>query len=170
MDEIAEQWQRKELERAVLLTNVIIAAFRADPDKGKPLIPPDMVPEAVDELWREFGRRGLQKGQSVSQFHHTTIQLESGSRWLVFWELFQYCLPKRTRQLVYEPGWNELLEDHFRTRQLRTSWPARCWLNCSFSLRTALLVADCWQAILRERFLWVLGVLASLGALKRWLG
>lgn len=70
--------------------------------------------------------------------------------WPRFWQLFGFCLPKKTREIVYEPGRNELLEDYQLTRrQYRTKW-ARRWLAFCFTFRTVLLIADCWRVLLGQ--------------------
>lgn len=78
--------------------------------------------------------------------------------WPRFWELFQYILPKRIREKVYEPGHNELLDDYLLTRRKFRTWFARAWLNFCFTLRTLLLILDCWRVLLAEKsigFLWM---------------
>lgn len=77
------------------------------------------------------------------------------SNWPRFWELFGYCLPKKTRDKVYEPGRNELLEDYLLARKYRTKW-ARRWLTFCFTFRTALLIADCWVVLARDKAVKVL--------------
>jgi hypothetical protein len=71
--------------------------------------------------------------------------------WPRFWELFGYCLPKKPRERVYEPGRNELLEDYLETRgRYRTAWSRR-WLCFCFTFRTVLLVVDCWRALVTDK-------------------
>jgi hypothetical protein len=48
---------------------------------------------------------------------------------------------------VYDPGVNELLEDYVGTRRKYRSRIVRFWLNTCFTLRTALLLVDCWRVL-----------------------
>jgi hypothetical protein len=70
--------------------------------------------------------------------------------WPRLWTLLPYCLPKKIQENIYKPAHNELLEDYLETRKYRTRWERR-WLNFAFTLRTLLLIADCWRVILMNR-------------------
>lgn len=62
------------------------------------------------------------------------------------WSLFPFLLPHSVRERVYEPALNELLEDYLLLRGTRqASWDRR-WLCFCFSVRTAVLVAQCLKA------------------------
>ncbi len=67
------------------------------------------------------------------------------------WDLFQFALPKTVRDEVYEPALQELLKDYLLTRQKYRTKRARDWLTFCFTFRTALLVLDCIQAVLKDR-------------------
>lgn len=69
--------------------------------------------------------------------------------WPRFWELFGFCLPRKTRDKVYEPCHVELLEDYQLARKYRTKW-ARRWLTVCFTFRTTVLIADCWRVLLKD--------------------
>jgi hypothetical protein len=63
------------------------------------------------------------------------------------WDLFSYLLPRQTRERVFEPARQELLEDYLTSSSYRTPW-ARRWLTLCFTFRTALMVADCIRVML----------------------
>ncbi len=68
-----------------------------------------------------------------------------------FWELFSYILPHGVRKRVFEPAFNEMIEDYLETRgRYRTRWAKR-WLTFAFTFRTALMVFDCFRALLTHR-------------------
>jgi hypothetical protein len=89
----------------------------------------------------------------------------------VFWALFPFILPRRLREQVYEPSYQELLEDyHVARRSYRTKW-ARRWLTFCFTLRTLVLVAQCFGALLSDRgwqvLKWTLFLLFGEEAVRR---
>lgn len=75
----------------------------------------------------------------------------SGMSWPGAWELLGFLLPKRTRIMVFEPGRNELLEDWLISRVQYTSRACRCWFFFCFTVRTVLLLADCWRALAADK-------------------
>jgi hypothetical protein len=68
-----------------------------------------------------------------------------------FWELFGYLLPRKTRERVYEPVHQELLEDYFTACPKYPVGLPRSWLSFCFTFRTMLLVADCFRALATDR-------------------
>jgi hypothetical protein len=86
--------------------------------------------------------------------------------WPRLWELLSFLLPKNTRERVFEPCRNELLEDFQRAKKYRGKWESR-WLCTCFTLRTVLLVLDCWRAMIADKALsfFFKGVPESI---KRW--
>lgn len=68
-----------------------------------------------------------------------------------FWELLGYVLPKKTRERVFTPTYQELLEDYVSVRRkYRTKW-ARRWLNFCFTFRTLLMIGDCFRAMMADK-------------------
>jgi hypothetical protein len=65
------------------------------------------------------------------------------------WELLGYLLPRRTRERVFTPAYNDLLADYAETRhaRFRTPWAHR-WLRCCFGLHTVLLVLQCSKGLM----------------------
>jgi len=73
------------------------------------------------------------------------------------WSLFAYILPRETRNRVFEPYHQEMLEDYVISRRSYRTKFARRWLKFAFAFRTALMVGEC---------LWVMGA----DRLFRWVG
>jgi hypothetical protein len=95
----------------------------------------------------------------VGNFRHRAPRLLSGFRrsarprsrgWPRLWDLLQYCLSRKAREQIYEPAYNELLEDYLESRKYRTKW-ARRWVYFAFTLRTLLLMADCWREVFKDK-------------------
>ena len=86
--------------------------------------------------------------------------------WPRLWELLSFLLPRKTRERVFEPCRNELLEDFQRAKKYKGKWETR-WLWFCFTLRTALLVLDCWRAVVAEKAL-SLALKGVPEAVKRW--
>jgi hypothetical protein len=86
--------------------------------------------------------------------------------WPRLWELLSFLLPRNTRERVFEPCRNELLEDFQRAKKYKGKWESR-WLRICFTLRTVLLVLDCWRAMIADKALsfFFKGVPESI---KRW--
>jgi hypothetical protein len=105
----------------------------------------------------DFGRRIWTNDRNSS---HINID------WPRLWELLGFALPKKTREKVYEPGHNELLEDFIRAKAYRTKW-ARRWLALCFTFRTILLVTDCWRVMMADKALSLL-MKAVPQTIKRW--
>ena len=61
-----------------------------------------------------------------------------------FWELFGFLLPRRKRDRIFTPAYQDMLADYLTTRKerYRTPW-ARRWLNFCFTFRTFTLVLQC---------------------------
>src|SRR6266545_2161218 len=56
-----------------------------------------------------------------------------------FWRLFSYLLPRKTRERVFEPAYQELLEDYLTTHgKYRTKWAKR-WLTFCYTFRTVVM-------------------------------
>lgn len=72
-------------------------------------------------------------------------------RFLAFWDIFQYILPRQTRLRVYTPAHLELAYEYITTFAAHNGKAARIWLHCCFIFRTLLLLLDCVQAILTDR-------------------
>jgi len=86
--------------------------------------------------------------------------------WTRFWELFKYLLPHKTREKVYEPARNELMQDYLETRKEKSK-VVRAWLNFCFTFRTVLLVADCWRCLIAQTALgWLLKSVPE--PIRRW--
>src|SRR5208282_233949 len=66
------------------------------------------------------------------------------------WELFSFILDKQTRERVYEPLYNDMLEKHLESRRFRSKWAKR-WLGFAFTVRTACMVLDCARVTLIDR-------------------
>jgi hypothetical protein len=59
------------------------------------------------------------------------------------WRLFSYVLPRPLREKVFEPAYNDLVQDFVLTRRkYRNKWVKR-WLGLCYTFRTMLMVADC---------------------------
>jgi hypothetical protein len=67
-----------------------------------------------------------------------------------FWICFSYVLSARTREKVFEPAYNELLDDYLSTWKERSKW-ARRWLMIAYTWRTFVMVVDCLAAASRDR-------------------
>jgi hypothetical protein len=67
------------------------------------------------------------------------------------WRLFSYLLPRKTRDRVFEPAYQDLVDDYLTTRaKYRTKWAKR-WLTFCYTLRTCLMVLDCLRAMLADK-------------------
>jgi hypothetical protein len=83
-----------------------------------------------------------------------------------FWRLFSYLLPRKTRDRVFEPNYQELLEDYLTRGKYRTKWAKR-WLAFCFTFRTILMVLGCFRAMLADKAIALLARLVP-EPLKRW--
>lgn len=82
-----------------------------------------------------------------------TIGLLSAVRWPGFpraWELLGFLLGRIIRERIYTPVHQELLEDYMVAKRYRTKW-ARRWLAFCFTLRTFLLLGECFRAALADK-------------------
>ncbi len=87
--------------------------------------------------------------------------------WPRVWELLGYLLPWKVREKVYEPGHHELLEDYILTnRKYHAKWAKR-WLGFCFTLRTLLLVLDCWRVLMADKGIQLLQKMIP-EAIRRW--
>jgi len=66
------------------------------------------------------------------------------------WRLFSYALSHRTRRRMFEPAYNELLDDYLSTWKEQSKW-ARRWLTIAYTLRTIVMVVDCLSIAMRDR-------------------
>ena len=85
---------------------------------------------------------------------------------MAVWKNFSYLLPRKTRERVFEPAYQDLFADHLETRRKRGKWFRR-WLTFCFVFRTVLMVGDCFRALLADRGLRFLTSLLP-EPLKRW--
>jgi hypothetical protein len=69
-----------------------------------------------------------------------------------FWRLFSYILPKQTRVRVFEPAYNDMLEDYATRGKYRTKWAKR-WLAFCFTWHTAWMVVECVASMLSDKAL-----------------
>jgi hypothetical protein len=84
-----------------------------------------------------------------------------------FWELFSFVLPHKTRERVFEPHYQELLEDYLVTRGRYRTPVAKKWLTFCFAFRTGLMVLDCLRVLLTHKALqFLLGIIPE--AVKQW--
>ena len=63
--------------------------------------------------------------------------------------MFSFMLPRKAQREVFEPAYNDLLEDYVRARRFRGRW-ARRWLAFAFTVRSLLMVADCLRVLLQS--------------------
>jgi hypothetical protein len=135
---------------------------------------------ASDVVYTREASGGLVAGSSadvrmiIHEAHEHTEQLREEVRRIIaavrfarFLDLFSYLLPRKTRERVFEPAREELLEDYLTSySHYRTLW-ARRWLTFCFTFRTAWMVADCIRVMLISplgRFL----LLLIPAAVRRW--
>jgi hypothetical protein len=85
-----------------------------------------------------------------------------------FWRLFSYLLPSSTRARVFEPAYQELLEDYVTTRKLYRTKAARRWLFVCFTFRSVLMVVRCFLELGKSKAVRLLLSLVP-GRLKEWL-
>lgn len=83
-----------------------------------------------------------------------------------FWQLFPFILPKKIKDTVYEPAYNDLLRDYCLTKRYKAK-SARVWLAFCFVIRTAFMVFDCIRVLLGNK---VMGLFAKLipEAIRNW--
>lgn len=82
--------------------------------------------------------------------------------WPRFWRLFSFILGHKTRDRVFEPAHQELLEDYYTARREFRTRPARAWLHVCFTVRTAMLVIGCLRGMIVEAGLgWLLKAVPS---------
>ena len=81
---------------------------------------------------------------------HVPHDSQRAFNFLIFWRYFAFVLPHKTRERVFDPAHEELLEDYLLTRRLRGKWARRWWTFC-FTVRTALMILDCFRAMLADR-------------------
>jgi hypothetical protein len=87
--------------------------------------------------------------------------------WTRFGWLLGHCVPRGIRQHVYEPSHNEILDDYLSARPRCRSKSARIWLSLCLTVRTVLLLVDCWRVWAAAK---TAGVLVNwiLKPVKRW--
>jgi hypothetical protein len=95
----------------------------------------------------------LRKGRSDQ-----TAQSLSQSRFPRMWQLFPFLLSREVRERVYEPSYQDLLEDYVRAQALRTTKMARWWLWACFSIRTIGLLAGSIGAATGVKFWRIAGI------------
>jgi hypothetical protein len=78
-----------------------------------------------------------------------------------FWRLFRYLLPPETRERVFDPAFNDLLEIH-AVRCSESGKGAKRWLGFCFTFHMLRMVANCFGATLSDK--------ASAMLRKLWLG
>jgi len=86
----------------------------------------------VGPLW---AFRRIRQLAAVSSAHH----LPDFPR---FWGLFSFVLCHETRERVFEPAYQDLLEDFAVAKRERGRW-ARRWICFAFGVRTMFMVIDC---------------------------
>jgi len=64
-------------------------------------------------------------------------------RWVDFWQLFRFILPRKTQIELYEPLYNEFLEDFLIARRYKSK-AAQRWLRLCFACRTVSMVVGCF--------------------------
>src|SRR5262249_30769743 len=69
------------------------------------------------------------------------------------WRLFSYILPKPTRDRVFEPAYQETLEDYIAIRSKYHTEREKQWLAVCFTWHTAWMVVECVAAMLSDRAL-----------------
>jgi hypothetical protein len=70
-----------------------------------------------------------------------------------FLELFAFLLPRTTRERVFEPVRQELLEDYLLAKKRYRTKGARRWLAFCFAFRFLLLFLGCIRALLMSKAL-----------------
>ena len=80
-----------------------------------------------------------------------------------FWNLFQYFLPRKLRERVYIPAYEDLKTDYAETKDYEGRWERR-WLKVAFTSQTALLVVQSIAAALGIR------ITDLIGRLLPWVG
>jgi hypothetical protein len=86
--------------------------------------------------------------------------------WLGHWGFLAYLLSRKARREVFEPAWQELLEDYvIACGQYQASWQRR-GLNAIFTWRAVCLVWQCLRAVVGDRAVQFLERLAP--QLVRW--
>jgi hypothetical protein len=66
------------------------------------------------------------------------------------WELFAFCLNRKTKQEVFEPLLDELKEDYLLAQRYRTPWAKR-WLQFCFTLKTLAMVGGCLRVSISSK-------------------
>jgi hypothetical protein len=85
---------------------------------------------------------------AAEQLREQVRRIIAAERFARFLDLFSNLLPRETRERVFEPVRQELLEDYLTSHRRYSSTWARRWLTICFTFRTALMVADCFRVIL----------------------
>jgi len=67
-----------------------------------------------------------------------------------FWELFPFLLSPKARREVYEPAYNDFLQDFLIARRFKTK-KARQWVNFCFFCKTCFMVADCFRVMFTSK-------------------
>ena len=113
------------------------------------------VPESPKRkaLLRQLEGMKMSAQETVEDFQKVCAELDDcrksiaalpapGRQILHFWELFKFILPPKTRTEVYEPLYNEFLEDYLVSRVYKSKYAKR-WLKFCFVTRTGIMVAGC---------------------------
>jgi hypothetical protein len=82
------------------------------------------------------------------------------------WSLLPFALSRKTRERVYEPAHQELLEDYIRACSLKGGRGLKRWLIICFTIRSIVMVGQCIAASMGDKGLRLLKrvFLALLGA------
>jgi hypothetical protein len=73
-------------------------------------------------------------------------KLPSIQKIVQFWELFRFLLPAKTRQEAYEPAFNDLKAEFLNSLKFKSP-SARRWLGFCFTVKTVLMVLDCFRVM-----------------------
>ena len=66
------------------------------------------------------------------------------------WELFSFCLSRKTKRDVFEPLFNELKENYLLAQRFRGVWAKR-WLKFCFTLKTITMVCGCLRVTISSK-------------------
>jgi hypothetical protein len=116
--------------------------------------PPRACAVMVRQRYLEARRRPAEEGR---------LPRNGFPRW---WRLFSFILPRDFRLRVFEPLFQELLEDYAEARSCRTKWGCR-WLALCFSWKTVRMVLSCLHEMVKDRTVaWLLRWIPE--PLKKW--
>ncbi|MCB9953030.1 MAG: hypothetical protein H6824_18805 [Planctomycetaceae bacterium] len=106
--------------------------------------------EKFPGIWRSLFTRAPQgeiNSASIGQDESRTSQLAKPVDCREIWKLFSYCLPRETRERVFEPEYEDMCWRYIEAYKSHSGKWERRWLTVCFTVRTIWMVCQCFYAM-----------------------